>query len=430
MLEVLAKWNRWGSGRLPGGITREITPLLLQKTLHRKEIIALIGMRRAGKSTILYQIMNALEARHLTPKACLHINLEEPKFAPHLTVTLLDELYDLYRKTVYPEGKAYLFIDEIQNVPGWERWVRARNETEEVKIFISGSSSKLLSQELATVLTGRHLSFTVFPLNFKEFLRFNNIDLPDLSLPIAAPPKIYRALDQYLLWGGLPEIVLAAHDEERELLLTQYLDDILFKDVSLRYAVRDTLALRNIAIYLLTQTSSLISFQRLSNQFEVSLDLAKAYFSHLEQAFLVYSLPYYSLKASERVRHPQKIHAVDLGFREITQISASPDYGKLTETVVHNYLRQKNAELYYWKSKGELDLLVREGIHVKHLMQVVYDGLDHIKTRDRELAVFAEAKKQFPKAESWIVTQHMPKNPLPPSIRVMPLWLFLLSEWN
>ena len=134
MQEVLEKWNRWGTNPLDSGIERQILPDI-QRYLHKKEIIVLKGPRRAGKSTILYQLMDILEKEGITQEAMLHVNFEEPKLTPYLNTNILDELYDWYREYVYPEGKAYIFLDEIQNVPDWERWVRARNKTEDINFF-------------------------------------------------------------------------------------------------------------------------------------------------------------------------------------------------------------------------------------------------------------------------------------------------------
>jgi predicted AAA+ superfamily ATPase len=167
IIDILHKWNRWGNNPLESGILRhrtaQITPYM-----HTKEIIVLVGPRRAGKSTILYQVMDVLEKQNIPQSAMLHLNFEEPKLIPFLNLEGLDTIYDAYREHIFPEGKAYLFLDEIQNIPEWERWVRARIQTEDIKVFITGSSAKLMSREIATVLTGRHLSFEIMPLDFAE----------------------------------------------------------------------------------------------------------------------------------------------------------------------------------------------------------------------------------------------------------------------
>ena len=224
-----------------------------------------MGARRCGKTTVMFQIMDKLEELGIDQKAVLHINCEEPFFAQRLSIDLLDEIYETFRQKIWPSGKAYIFIDEIQNVPEWERWVRARNESENIKIFITCSSSKLMSRELGTLLTGRHVSMMVYPLNFSEFCLFR-----DKKIELLDNHEIKYLLDNYLTWGGFPEVVLALEEERKEVLLKQYFDDILFRDISLRHNIRDIFLLRNLAVFLMTQTASLISFNRIANLFGIS----------------------------------------------------------------------------------------------------------------------------------------------------------------
>src|SRR5688572_6066997 len=139
MLDVIARWNRWGGARLPSGQPRDVTAKLAP-FLDTPEVVTLAGPRRAGKSTVLFQVMDALEARGVAPEAMFHLNLEEPGLAPDLGEEMLERAYRTYRERVRPDGKAWLFLDEVQVVPRWERWVRARTGTEQIKVFITGSS--------------------------------------------------------------------------------------------------------------------------------------------------------------------------------------------------------------------------------------------------------------------------------------------------
>ena len=200
LLRILSRWNRWGDARLESGQPREIVEKL-GPFLDTPEIVALVGPRRAGKTTVLFQIMDLLEASGVPREALLHVNLEEPALGPELSMELLERLYTVYRTEVFPEGRAWLFLDEVQRLPGWERWVRARNETDDVRIFVTGSSSALMAPELATVLTGRHVTFRVLPLSFREFLRFRGIDVPQ---GLRDPPRMRHAVGAYLRWGGFP----------------------------------------------------------------------------------------------------------------------------------------------------------------------------------------------------------------------------------
>ena len=142
MLNLISQWNRWGATTLPSGQKRDILSEI-SGFLDTPEIIVLVGLRRAGKTTVLYQLMDQLEQQGIPQEAMLHMNFEEPAIAPNLNLETLDQIYQTYREQVYPSGKAYLLFDEIQNVPQWERWVRTRNEREDIKIFITASSANL-----------------------------------------------------------------------------------------------------------------------------------------------------------------------------------------------------------------------------------------------------------------------------------------------
>jgi predicted AAA+ superfamily ATPase len=428
MLDILYRWNRWGSNPLDSGIKRKMTERILQY-VHTKEIVVLIGSRRSGKSTILYQIMDALEKENVPREAMLHINFEEPKLIPFLTLKGLDEIYDAYREQLFPKGKMYLFLDEIQNILGWERWVRARSQTEEIKFFITGSSAKLMSREIATLLTGRHLSFEISPLNLAEYLQFKEIAVPKARLPVAAPPSIRQALNDFLKWGGFPAVALAQNADHKQSLLTEYFDDILYKDIVLRHNVRDPMLLRNIAVHLLTQTGNLASFHRISNLFQVSSDMGTAYCRYLQKAFMVELLPIFSLKASIRQRHPQKIYATDLGLRNAVCLAHSADEGRLVESIVYHTLRRRFEDnVFYWSGKTETDFVIREGNTITQIWQAVAENLDDSNVLKRELKAMEEAKSFFPQAEAFLICKTLPEESLSLPCKMIPLWSFLLSN--
>jgi predicted AAA+ superfamily ATPase len=423
VLDVLMRWNRWGRATLVSGFKRHITEKIYP-FLDTSDIVVLIGLRRAGKTTVLFQLMDYLETQQIPQEAMLHVNFEEPALGPLLGIELLDAIYQEFREKIFPTGKAYLFFDEIQNIPGWERWVRARNESEDIKIFLTGSSANLMSRELGTVLTGRHVSFVVNPLSFSEYLHFQNIEIPEKKFLTQASYEISHALEKYLQWGALPEVVLSQSDERRQLLLKQYLDDLLFKDVAMRHEIRDIHLLRNLAIYLLTQTASLSSFHRISKQFGISLEKASHYCSCLQESFLLDFLSFFSLKTAERNRHPFKIHAVDLGLRNIAALTGSEDKGRLIETAVYHQIKRKQPDqIYYWKGKQEIDFLLREGNTVSQLIQVTQQ-IENEKTLNRELNSFIEAEEFFPKAKQLLIIEKIQRHH---DKTMMPLWLFLLS---
>lgn len=430
MLDILIHWNRWGKNPLESGHRRTITDRVMEM-VELPEAIVLTGLRRSGKTTILYQVMDELEQKGIPQKAMFYLNFEDPGFSGHLSPHLLDEVYRIYREEVYPTGKAFLFLDEIQVVPEWERWVTARNETENIKIFVSGSSAQVMSRQLATLLTGRHLDIRVHPLCFEEFLEFNTIKVPTAPLSLTPPPEIQAALKAYLTWGGLPRVVLTENENNKRSLLRGYLDDILFKDVALRHDIRNIRLLKDITIYLLTQTSCRITFKRLAQVYNVSQSVIQNYCNYIEESFLVSFLSIYSRKAAEINRNPKKVHCHDLGFRHISNMSSTLELGKLIETCVYNQLtRQENDGIYYSKDTGEVDLVLRRGTDLIQFIQVVFDGLDDDNVITRETKSLIDAHEKYPKAEKLLIIATWPRNlskAIPNFIRVIPLWHFLLQ---
>lgn len=429
--EILYKWNLWGEWQPFYGKEREICRQIMS-FVEEPEVITIIGPRRAGKSTVMYQIMQSLIQSGISETSILHINFEEPALASSLDLELLDNLYQSYKSKVNPTERTYIFLDEIQNVPDWERWVRSRNEKENIKIIITGSSSKLLSQELGTLLTGRHLSFDVYPLSFKEQLIFNDITIPKQPWPTQAPAVVQHALNQYLMWGGMPRVVLSDNQQLREQLLTRYFEDILYKDVIMRHDIRDLHTLRNMAVFLLTQTGSLVSYQRLSDLFNASHEMVKNYCHYLQNAFLIKFLDFYTLKTGERVRKPMKAHAIDLGLRRIVSFGQKTDECKLIESMVYRELLETAQDgIFYWRNDAEIDLLTRQGITITQLLQVTYAGLDNLKTFKREIGAFDKASQHFPDAKKRLIVYELPKQypaAVPDDVEIIPLWQFLLAS--
>src|SRR3989344_6127989 len=192
MLEILKKWNFWEK-EIASGIRRERYIQKIMSFMERKEVLVLKGIRRSGKSTLLRQLMKELLKTGADKRQILYLNLEDYGFADNLTLELFDEVLDMSRQYAKNKGKVYFFIDEIQKISSWEKWIRTKYDLgENIKFILSGSSASLLSKELSTLLTGRNLSFTVLPLSFSEFLLFS----PSGNT------------EEYFHYGGFPEVVL------------------------------------------------------------------------------------------------------------------------------------------------------------------------------------------------------------------------------
>ncbi|MEW6086769.1 MAG: AAA family ATPase, partial [bacterium] len=246
IIESLLLWNFWEKD-IEIGIPRKEYLNQLKKYLATDEIVTLTGVRRSGKSTILLQMLSELLRSKVPKKNTLYVNFEDPRFYGSLKIGLLDDIWHAYKDYLKPDGKIYLVLDEIQKIEGWEHWVRsAYDRKENVKIFVTGSNTELLSSEFSTLLTGRHLEMSVMPLNFKEFLNFKGIEIGSDDLWLLKNKNILKKyLQDYLKIGGFPKIVLTRDELIRMELLSQYFNDILSKDVAERHKIKEVVLLKS-----------------------------------------------------------------------------------------------------------------------------------------------------------------------------------------
>ena len=259
LFATMLRWNAWGKRPLEKLHAREVIAQIVPY-IDEPFPIVLTGVRRSGKSSLLTLLMRHIIETGIPAKQLLLINFEEPLFSPDLSVKFFDELIALYREKINPDQVIYFFLDEIQNLPQWEKWVRREADLKENKIFLTGSSAKLLSSEIATLLTGRHYSFLVPPLSFKEYLLWQGISPRSEVELIENKAIIRKSLMAYLEWGGFPQVVLADSDEKRDKILHHYFDDILFRDIVLRHQIRDVKLLQGVAEYYMTNMAALSAF--------------------------------------------------------------------------------------------------------------------------------------------------------------------------
>ncbi len=404
LYEIISSYNRfWTTGSIDAGITRDLLPSCLRQ-LDSKEVVVLKGVRRCGKSTLMAQVIRELLARNVLATAILRINLEEPLFSSEYSVELLEQIYRTYRERVQPEGKCWFFLDEVQNIAGWESWVRGRSETENIKIFVTGSSSQMLSREIGTKLTGRNVSFEVFPLSFQEFLRFNNLEVKTDLVYMAKKALIRKLFNDYLKYGGFPEAVLKEATEDKELLLKNYFEDLLYRDIVTRYEIRDVANLRNLAVFLLTNIARLTSITKLKNNFTISQDKTENYVSAIMESYLLFQLQSFSYSLKSTMRAGFKPYAIDTGLRNRVAFAFSEDLGWLVENVVFCHLKRQYEEVYFQSSGGETDFVVKEGLRIKKRIQVWYEDVSNTVVPDRELACFRTPLEGHAEAESLLLT--------------------------
>ena len=427
--EIISSYNRfWITGAIDSGITRDVLERCVRQ-LETKEIILLKGVRRSGKSTLMAQIIRYLLEQGKSPQQVLRINLEEPLLAAESSIELLERIYRVYRDQVNPSGRCYLFLDEIQNIPQWEKWVRGRSETEDVKMVVAGSSSRLLSREAGTKLTGRHISFEIVPLSFVEFIRFNELTVKSKEEYYLQKSTIRQLFTAYMHYGGFPEVVLRRDSEQKELLLKQYFEDILHRDVVSRYEIRDTMTLQNLGVFLMTNIGRLTSITNLKKNLNVSQDKVENYLSALMESYLLFRVPKFDFSMKKSIRARFKPYAVDTGLRNRVSFSFSGDTGWLAENIVLNHLRTRHEEIYYHANGGDIDFIVKEGMNVTGYIQVWFDDAAETTVPERELRSFEYPALSKVSAEYLLLTNDLDTSMTvgEKNIRCLPITMFLLD---
>ena len=397
-----------------------------------KKIVSLVGVRRSGKTYILFDTINRLRER-IDRENVIYINFEDDRLFP-LELSGLDDLLEGYYE-MYPsrrDEKVYLFLDEVQVVENWEKYVRRIYDSLNVQLFITGSSSKLLSTEIATSLRGRTITYEVFPFSFKEFLAYKQIPVNLHSSKSLS--HIRNQLQIYLTDGGFPETIGEENEIKRK-ILSDYLELIVYKDIVERYAISNHSFLKHLTKYCFTNIATLISMTKLYNDFKsqgfkISKDTVFNYFAYLEDAYALFLTPIYRNSVREEQRNPKKVYAVDAGFKKLYDYAISQDMSKLYENSVFLALRRKTKEIYYFKERQEVDFYAK--IEGRPLLINVSVEIGDAQTKEREIGGLLEAMAYFKMDESYLITQDKKGEEVIEGKRIMILplyeWLLKIEE--
>jgi uncharacterized protein len=406
IIEALSIWNFWET-EIDTGIRRKEYLDLFSRYLSTDEIVTVTGIRRSGKSTLLLQLLKDRIKKQTPKENTLYINFEEPKFHPVLSLDFLDQVWQAYLDFFKPSGLVYLVLDEVQRVKGWEQWVRSKyDRKEKVKVFVTGSNTALLSSEFSSVLTGRHLEAGVWPLSFKEFLSFQGIvSSEDPRWRLRYKKDLARWMEEYLIVGGFPKVVLTQDPLVRKELLGQYFNDILTRDVAERHQIKETAKLKNLALLYFNRMAGTFSYNRIKKiaDFSLSLDTVQRFSLYLEESFLLHPLLRFSFSLKNQMQAQRKIYLADNGLYNAVAFRFSPDRGKLLENAVFQQLKRTGKEIYYFSEKKEVDFIVKEGLEVTAAVNVCYDLSDR-ETYLRELSGLQEAMKYFGLREALLIT--------------------------
>lgn len=429
LIQTLKDWNFWEKD-FNTGIPRKSYVDQLKSLIKVGQVVVVTGARRSGKSFILKQFAKSLIDQGIERNRILIINFEDPRL-PEMDTAALEWIYNVYLEFLGPKEKPFLILDEIQEVPGWEKWVRMMHELDKASIIVSGSNAKLLSQELATVLSGRHIDLNIFLLSFPEFLMFNGIiikDKADITRDATAIKGLFR---KYLEEGGYPEAALSSKKKE---ILLAYFDDIINKDLIQRYRIRKGEKLKALARFYLSQSASLVTYSSSAKFLGISTDTADKFSGYLQTAFLVSFLKRFSFKVKEQEKSPRKVYSIDTGLANAIGFRFTENLGRLAENIVFWELKKQqavdlNLELFFWKDihHQEVDFALKDSLKVKKLIQVCWD-INHPQTREREIRALLRAMDEFGLSEALVITEDQEstesiKNKF---IKTMPLWKWLL----
>ncbi|MFH1585142.1 MAG: ATP-binding protein [archaeon] len=413
----------WGLKEFPKAVEREIK-INLETGLNRA--VSIIGPRRTGKTYEMFILARALTEK-FGKKRTIYINFERADLgAVNYTdlVLMLETYYE-----IYPENKKkriWLFLDEIQNVTEWERFVRTCLD-EGIKVIISGSSSKLLSKEIATSMRGRNISYRLFPFSFREYLKTKGFE-KKTYLSSEDKSKIVNFFENYLIFGGYPEAVI--YTDERSKIIADIFETAILKDIIERHKIRNLSVMRLLIKALLSSKEFSVNkfYNHIKSQgMKIGKNVLYNYLEYLEDAFFVFSLRKFNLSYKKADQSIPKIYFIDNGILTENKID---DKGRLMENLVYIELLRRELDISYYQTitKEEVDFLIKEGKKVKQLIQVCWD-IENFATYEREVKSLLKASKEFKCDNLLILTKHAEKQATfkGKKMKIMPVWKWLLE---
>lgn len=433
MQHLLEQYNlHWQRGYKYDLIPRERYSTELPSLLDRREILVLKGIRRSGKSCLLKLMISYLIKKKRVPaKNIVFMNLEDYRFGSEKTVQTLDEIYQTYLTLKQPRGRIYILLDEIQEIPAFEKWLRTYYEqNDQIKFIITGSSSSLFSRELATLLTGRQISVEVFPFSFSEFLAYkappkilSELEKPvDLLYLSKAFAKVEPLLRQYLDGGGFPEMIKQDHPQGNILALQQYISDIILRDIARRYNLRRIEVLQKLALYLIYNMSGGLNITRIAEQVSSNRTTVLDLIGYLEEVYMIFTTTCFSFSVSEQLNttRARKVYCIDNGFYAAIKTNEKGDFAKKMRNAVFQQIRfQWRETIFYWKNKVEIDFVLPDGLPIG-----VAANEEEIDRQISRLFYFMQShnlRKGI--LVNWRRLQIIDENER--SILMVPLWMFL-----
>lgn len=413
--ENVSKYNFWGNDNLDVGFPRSGYTAKIEGFVSDRVVKVLTGQRRVGKSYILRQIAKSLIDSGVNKNNTFFVNKEYLSFDFVRTYQDLEDLFLEYRRKLSPEGKIYIFLDEVQEINEWERFVNSYSQdcTAQYELFISGSNSRMLSSELGTLLSGRYVEFKIYPFSFDEYASYKGLEKNSLDFV------------QYMKEGGLPELLKLSGDEARMQYVEGLKNTILLRDVIQRHNVRDSVLLEDLFTYLVNNASKLTSIQNLVNYLaskrrKASYETLAQYIDYLTETFVIHKLERYDIKGKESLGGNFKYYANDTAFHNFLYGGYNYGSGYLLENIVFLDLMRSSFRVYVGVLNSlEVDFVAEKGDR-KIYVQVAYH-LDDEETIEREYAPLRKTGDSF---EKYVVSLDEISLPSKDGIRNIPAWDF------
>lgn len=397
-----------------GLIERDIQ---LDSFLQTSQVVVITGVRRCGKSSLMCLIRKAL---NLDGSEFCYCNFDDERIVPY--PQLLNDIHALHLEMYRAEP--VFFFDEIQLVPGWEKFVNRMYEQGR-KVFVTGSNATLLSSEISSSLTGRNRVLQLFPFSFAEFLRMEKRDHDLKRLSVKQRSLLLNDLNRFLECGGFPLVV---KEKDTEIAHALY-QDILYRDIVVRYKLSNVEEVKQIALYLASNIGKIFSYATLQAISGLkSSSSVKNYLQYYEASYLFYYLSKFDYSLKKQIMNSRKVYAVDNAIPNRLGFHFSENRGQLLENAIFIELLRRGKMVYYYSGKLECDFLVKEGLHITEAIQVTHEL--NVMNLDREIGGLTEAMKRFdiPRGTLILHNDHFFPEELPQGVAVVPAYKWLLGE--
>lgn len=380
-------------------------PRLLEIPVNSKKIVALTGVRRSGKTFQLYNVIRKLIKQKIRLSNILYFNFEDERIDKDTFI--LNDIIESYRE-LYPDinmGSCYFLFDEIQNINGWEKFVRRIYEQVSKNIFITGSNSKMLSREIATSLRGRSINYEIYPLNFKEYLNFLDIEINFNSTK--SNSAMVNAFEKFLSGGGFPELI-SVDSGIKNKVLQEYFNVMIFRDLIERYGIRQTEILKYFCKRVIGNSSKEFSVNKIYNEiksqgYKISKDTIYEFQNYVESVYLAFFIPRYSYSIVKREFSRKKVYSIDNGLAASIDIFFMKNKGTALENLVFLELIKSGKKVFYYSNNYECDFLLAENEKISDAIQVCFDTGD-ADTKKREERGLLTVCREFKLKKGLILT--------------------------